>query len=367
MEQQEIQTSTLREWLSIGKKVTIIDIRPTKEREEWYIPSSIHIDVYDGLKNGKSTVFNSLNLDKHIPIVTVCAGGKTSLIASNLLKQAGYEAYSLQGGMKAWTLAWNIATITFETFEVIQFRRTGKGCLSYLIISGNEAMIIDASLPIEVYQQYLTQRNLKLKYTVDTHIHADHLSRTKKLAEYYHITPSMPTNDLFNFSFNPIDNDSSFNLGDIIIKSIHTPGHTKSSFCFFIQDKVLFTGDTLFTNSIGRPDLKANKEEVRERAKWLYNSIHSLKNLHQSIVVMPGHTSTPVAFDQKPIQARLQDILANINLIQQSENEFVKLLSENTQNPPENYLNIIERNIAGDFTEVNCIDLEAGANRCALS
>lgn len=148
MEQKEINTQTLREWLDTGKKVNVLDIRPTHERAEWYIPGSIHIDAYEELKKNNPNALKSVDFDRSIPVVTVCAGGKTSLVAAQLLHKSGYESYNLQGGMKAWSLSWNTASLAFDYFEIIQFRRTGKGCLSYMIISDQEVMVVDPSLPV---------------------------------------------------------------------------------------------------------------------------------------------------------------------------------------------------------------------------
>jgi rhodanese-related sulfurtransferase len=68
---QQINTVTLRNWLESGKEVSILDIRPMKEREEWSIPQSIHIDAYDKLKQNDASVFDNLQLDKSIPVVNV--------------------------------------------------------------------------------------------------------------------------------------------------------------------------------------------------------------------------------------------------------------------------------------------------------
>src|SRR5574338_286590 len=102
-----IESSTLRDWLEAGRPVNILDIRPLQERAEWSIPSSIHINAYDQLKAGSPNALKGIFLDKDVPIVTVCAAGRTSLLASELLQQEGYESYSLKGGMKGWTLSWN--------------------------------------------------------------------------------------------------------------------------------------------------------------------------------------------------------------------------------------------------------------------
>lgn len=367
MDPKEIDTHTLREWLDQGKKVNVLDIRPSHERAEWHIPGSIHVAAYDELKKNNPDALKSVDFDKSIPVVTVCARGKTSLIAADLLENKGYAAYSLQGGMKAWSLSWNTAAISFDHFEIIQFRRTGKGCLSYLIVSDQEAMVIDASLPVMVYQELLDQRGLKLRFVADTHIHADHLSRTKELAEMYGLKPSIPSNDQLKYPFIAVSDGLGFSIGRIRVAAIHTPGHTLESTSYLIENKVLLTGDTLFTNGVGRPDLKASREEAGKKATQLFHSIQKLTGLDHSIIVMPGHTSQPVAFNNQPIQSTLHKVVENTPLLKESEQEFVQSLLKRIPNPPENYLKIVEKNISGDFTDVNPIDLEAGANRCAIS
>jgi len=367
MEPREINTTTLRKWLDTDKKVNIIDIRPAHERNEWHIPGSIHMDVQEQLKRNDQGALKSIALDKGVPVVTVCAGGKSSLIASGFLQKAGYDAYSLQGGMKSWSLAWNTASVSFDNFEIIQFRRTGKGCLSYLVISGNEAMMFDASLPVEVYQKALVQRKLTLKHAADTHIHADHLSRSKELADLFGIDPSMPANDKLSYSFIPVLDGTGYSIGDIKIKAIHTPGHTLESTCFMIDGKVLLTGDTLFTNGVGRPDLKSSQEEATEKSKMLFRSLTKLMDLDKSVMLMPGHTNRPVAFDRQPIQSTLKEVVETTPLLKESEEEFVQSLLNRIPNPPENYLKIVDKNISANFTDISAADLEAGANRCAIS
>ncbi|MEQ9221228.1 MAG: rhodanese-like domain-containing protein [Cyclobacteriaceae bacterium] len=363
MGQREISTKTLRDWLDSGKKVNVLDVRPLNEREEWKIPGSIHVDVYSELKKNNPKTFKSMEWDKSIPVVTVCAGGKTSLIAAKMLQNSGYEAYSLQGGMRTWRLSWNTADNAFDGFKIIQFRRTGKGCLSYLIISLDEALVIDASLPVEVYQDHLDQNRLNLKYATDTHIHADHLSRTKELAEKNGNKPSIPANDKLKYPFNSIADGDIISLGKIKVRAIGTPGHTFESTSYLIDNKVLLTGDTLFTNGVGRPDLKADREEADKKAIMLYYSIRKLIRLDGSIIVMPGHTSQPVAFDHQPIQSSLKDIMQDLPLLKKDEQEFIQYLLKRIPDPPENYLKIVEKNISGDFKDINTLDLEVGANR----
>lgn len=363
----EIDTLTLRDWLNTGKRVNVLDIRPSKERAEWHIPGSTHVDAYDELKANKSEVLQDVFPDRSTPVVTVCAGGKTSLIAAKILQKAGYETYSLHGGMKAWSLSWNTARNTFRGFDIIQFRRTGKGCLSYLIVSNHEAMVIDASLPVEVYLEYLEKEKLTLKHIVDTHIHADHLTRSKQLADLFKLLPGLPENDKVTYQYQPIKDNTTITIGEAQVTAMHTPGHTAESTSYLVGGKVLLTGDTLFTNGVGRPDLKADQQEAIKKAKLLYHSLKQLLRLEPQTLVMPGHTSQPVPFDGKPIQTTLYEVSKHVPLLHMTEEEFTKTILQRIPPTPSNYLAIVEKNLQGDALDLNAVDLEAGANRCAIS
>ncbi len=366
-ESLRINVATLRAWLESGKKVSILDIRPTKERAEWYIPTSIHLDAYEKLKANSSNALEGLYLDKGVPVVAICAGGITSGIAASLLAGQGYEAYSLDGGMKSWSLAWNTAKIHFAGFDVIQFRRTGKGCLSYMIVSNGEAMVVDASLPVEVYQQVLQEEKLTLKHVVETHIHADHLSRSKQLSELYDVPLFLPVPNNVKFNFHPLRNSSVLELGSITIKAIACPGHSIESTCYLVDDKVLLTGDTLFLNGVGRPDLKSDKEETARKSAMLYRSLQTLLALDDRLLVLPSHTDKPVPFDNKAIYAALGQVTKSVSLLRAGEEEFINIIMKRIPGTPANFIAIVEHNTSGGFGHIDTVDLEAGPNRCAVS
>src|SRR3954447_3824449 len=107
------------------------------------------------------------------PVVTVCGAGKVSLIAAEHLRARGFDARSLAGGMKAWSLAWNTAEVSLpdSAATVVQVRRTGKGCLSYLIGSDGEAAVVDASLAPDVYQNLAVEHGWEIRHVLDTHVH----------------------------------------------------------------------------------------------------------------------------------------------------------------------------------------------------
>lgn len=362
-----IPAGTLRTWLENNEPVFVLDVRPLSERGEWQIPGSHHLDAYKRLKEGDYSILDEIQLPEDMKIVTVCAAGRTSRIAADALRQKGIPAFSLEGGMKAWSTAWNVAQKQFEDFNLWQVRRTGKGCLSYVIASNTEAVIIDASLPAEVYEQIIRQHGLSVKYVLETHIHADHLSRSRQVAAHFNAPVYLPVPNKVRFAFEKITAETTFSLGTARLQVIPTPGHTLESFSFYIRDQVVITGDTLFTDGVGRPDLKAGPEESRKKARLLYRSLKKLLSLPEKVGILPAHTGKPVDFDGKMIAATIGEVKNSLPLLQGSEEDFIHSLLQKIPPTPANYLAIVERNLSGDFPDTDAADLEVGANRCAVS
>ena len=362
-----VDAETLRTWLENKEPVFVLDVRPQAQREEWQIPGSHYLDAYKRLNEGDKSVLDEIEIPENAKVVTVCAAGRTSQIASDALREKGIDASSLEGGMKSWSLAWNIAHQSFDDFEVRQIRRTGKGCLSYIIASAKEAIIIDASLPVEVYSQLVNKNHLLVKYVIETHIHADHLSRSKQVSQYFNAPLYLPAPNKVQFEFNPIKADTVFPFGSTVLRSIPTPGHTLESYSFYIDNKILITGDTIFTNGVGRPDLKSKVEESKEKARLLYQSLHKLLSLPDNVIILPAHTSKPIEFDNELIQTTIGKAKREIAMLKYNEEEFISSLLQKIPPTPPNFLAIVEKNISGDYQDINPVDLEAGANRCAIS
>jgi glyoxylase-like metal-dependent hydrolase (beta-lactamase superfamily II)/rhodanese-related sulfurtransferase len=364
-----IAVETLRAWLEEGRPVTVLDVRPTVERAEWAIPGSIHIDAYDALRAHNPAALADLDVLSDGPVVTVCAAGKTSLIAAELLEARGIRAYSLEGGMKAWSLAWNTAEVPVPANDVrvIQVRRTGKGCLSYLIGTKEEASVIDASLDSQVYLDLASQHGWQITSVFDTHIHADHLSRSLQLARVSGAKLFLPDQQRVSFPFTAMRDGDTLTTPHLMLTALHTPGHTLESTCYLLNNTILFTGDTLFPTSIGRPDLHADEQEARARSSLLYHSLHKLLALSSEMLVLPGHASQPVQFDGEPIGAWLSEIDEQVGILHTTQAVFVETLLRLLPPTPPNYERITRLNEAGKVLDGDVTELEAGANRCAIS
>ncbi len=138
--------------------------------------------------------------------------------------------------------------------------------------------------------------NVPINYVIDTHVHADHFSGGRALAERLGIPYCLHDSDrgLVNYSFEPLHDGQLLDAGNVSIKVLHTPGHTLDSICLLVTDKrrgnapwFVLTGDTLFVGAAGRPDLAGKEAEM---AGMLYDTLHNkLLVLPDELEVYPGH------------------------------------------------------------------------------
>lgn len=175
------------------------------------------------------------------------------------------------------------------------------GCLAqgaYYIESNGEVAIIDPLREVQPYIEQAERSNAKIKYVFETHFHADFVSGHLDLAkETGAIIVYGPTASPKFPAHIALDGEE-FNLGDVSIKVLHTPGHTMESCCYLLMDEnrkesALFTGDTLFIGDVGRPDLAQRvKAELTPEilAGHLFDSLHNkIMPLASDIVVYPAH------------------------------------------------------------------------------
>ncbi len=364
---ETITVRELQDQLDKKQNVFILDVRPTEQRNEWKIADSAHVDAYKKLNAGDDTALDMVEVPQDSTVVTVCAAGRTSLLASNLLQRKGVKAYSLEGGMKAWNYAWNTAEIEFPNAKVIQVRRAAKGVLSYVIGSENEAVVIDAALDPDVYQTIAQQNGWQIKYVMDTHIHADYVSRSRDLAKSSGALHLLIEDAKVTFDFEAVKDGAKVSFGNAGIEFIHTPGHTWESTTFRLGNNAIFSGDTLFTDGIGRPDLKADKVEGAEKAKALYRSLKKLVSLNSEMLVLPVHTSNTVRFDNKLIADSILNIASKMDVIDLSESEFIEYTATRIPPTPPNYELIASINKNGSYDSHILADLEAGGNHCAIA
>ena len=222
----QIETHTLRDWLDTRQPVTVLDIRTDEDRAQWAIPGSMHVNAYEVLRKGQAGALADLAIPTDRPVVTVCNAGKVSQTAADLLVNRGFDARSLAGGMKAWSLALNVADVPLAdaSVHVVQVRRTGKGCLSYIVASRGDSAVIDPSVGPDVYFEIARQRSWSIRYVLETHLHADHLSRARELARVTSAVLMLPPQNRARFACTSIGDGEEVRLGDATLRAVHTPG-----------------------------------------------------------------------------------------------------------------------------------------------
>lgn len=367
---ETITVEALRQRLEKGEKLSVLDVRDAEDYAEWRIPGAMSCDAYEDLsagRPGKIASFEMLPRDR--PVVTVCYAGNTSRIAAAVLKERGYDAVSLAGGMNAWSVAWNAADVSLRgsgSADVVQVRRTGKGCLSYLVGSGTEAAVIDPSVDPGIYADIARQRGWTIKAVLETHVHADHLSRARALASAAGATLYVPRTDRISFVATPVDDGTKIRVGERTLVAIRAPGHTNESTCYHLDGRALFTGDTLFLDAVGRPDLEADPQQAKARALTLHGTLARILQMPAETLILPAHTSAPVPFDKRPLVAELRQVRDRTPMLALGRDEFVARLLQRLPPTPPNHKLIVKANELGDSTGLDPARVEAGANRCAV-
>jgi Zn-dependent hydrolases, including glyoxylases len=172
------------------------------------------------------------------------------------------------------------------------------GCLSeaaYFIESNGEAAVIDPLRDTELYLELAKEKNASIKYIFETHLHADfvsgHLDLSKQTQAPIVYGPQTET----TFPAHIAKDGEIFRIGEITLEVIHTPGHTIESTCYLLRDEnnkahCIFTGDTLFVDDVGRPDLSSGNMTKEELASIMYDTIQQkILPLQNDIIVYPAH------------------------------------------------------------------------------
>ncbi|MEQ1881009.1 MAG: MBL fold metallo-hydrolase [Burkholderiales bacterium] len=222
----------------------------------------------------------------------------------------------------------------------------GKGkAVAVDVVTGDEVWFIEEA----------RKAGVSINYVIDTHVHADHYSGGRKLAQMAGAPYCLHESDkeIAKFEFEPLHDGQLLDIGNVEVKVLHTPGHTLDSICLLVSDKrrteapwFVITGDTLFVGATGRPDL-AGKE--REMAAVLYDSIRNkLLSLSNEVEIFPGHQAGSVCgagLSGKPSSTIGFEKRWNPALLM-SKHDFVKILISEIPPRPTEMDKIIEVNIA---------------------
>lgn len=358
---REIDVAELAGRLGTDDEPFVLDVREPDEVAEWAISGAVNVPL-----RGLADRVEEFPRDREV--VVVCGSGNRSAVASDFLAGCGLHVANLRGGMAAWGKVYDWVVVEDGAVRVVQVRRRGKGCLSYVIGAGDGAFVVDPSIDIDVYREIAEEHGWRIARVFDTHLHADHLSGARALAARTGASLHLNPHDTFDFAFEPLRDGDRFSLTadvELSVAALRTPGHTEGSTIYFIGDKIALTGDTLFVDGVGRPDLA---ERADEFAHNLYRSLQDrVLTLPDDALVLPGHYGDSVrVHPDEPVGASLGELRTTLAPLGVDEDSFVAwAISRTTERPP-NYVEIIKANMGrSDLASPLLEQLEFGPNRCS--
>jgi hydroxyacylglutathione hydrolase len=169
-----------------------------------------------------------------------------------------------------------------------------RSCASYLVGCPTLGLcaVVDPQGDLQTYIDGAEDNAMVVSHVIDTHIHADHPSAARDLADLTGARLCLGAGAEVGFPFDHLREGDTLEVGNRRIKILHTPGHTPEHVSLLVDDWFVLTGDTLFVGDVGRVDLAladVDEHELRTRAKMLYESLQHLLSLRDDVEVYPGH------------------------------------------------------------------------------
>ena len=302
------------------------------------------------------------------PVLAVCGRGNRSQEATALLRAAGVEAASLEGGMAAWgRLLTPEVVVAVDGMVVLQLRREARGCLGYLLVAGAEAMAVDPTGDVAEYVRQADRYGARIVTVMDTHVHADHVSGAVRLARTASARllvaePALARGlDLADATV--MRDGDELAVGPATVAVLSLPGHTTDMTGIVLPHRAgVIGGDSLFTDAVARPDLQSGDAGAAAAAAVLHETLHErLLPLGDSCVLLPGHY--PGGRRAGPVRATLGELLDRLALLGLAQPAFVARVLADMPPRPANHEAIIAGNLVGDDSEAD--RLEIGVNGCA--
>ncbi|MCS6826390.1 MAG: MBL fold metallo-hydrolase [Caldilinea sp.] len=384
----EIFVQELFAALQHPSNLLLLDVRNDEEFRLWriegrYTPETLHLPYFFFLEDEDNAVAQvKERIQDRRPVVVVCAKGGASGYVAERLRAHGVRAINLAGGMVEWGDFYDVRAVAQQPdYRIYQVDRVARGCVSWVFISRGEAAVVDPLRFGERYLKLLKQQGAQLKLLLDTHAHADHISSGPELAQMtgaaYHLHPydAIHPFDMLpaRMQYEMLHDGQRFTLGALQIEVIHTPGHTLGQVNFLVTtpdgEAFCCTGDNLFIESFGRPDLGGQGERW---APVVYDTIFGVmkRRVPARAWILPGHYASPAEANPDGLyMKRLEDLWRENRSLHFTDKErFVEFVLSHLPYMPPQYMEIKRVNIGLSNPSLDEADeLELGKNICALS
>jgi hydroxyacylglutathione hydrolase len=233
-----------------------------------------------------------------------------------------------------------------------QFLHEHRSCASYLVgcPTRGVAAVIDPQRDAIDYDWEARRHGVHITEVIETHVHADHPSAARQLANQTGATLRLGSVADVCFEFVPMSDGDVVEVGNRRIRAIHTPGHTPEHVCLLVDDWFVLTGDTLFVGDVGRVDLAlkdVDEAELRQRARRLHSSLQKLLELPLETEIFPGHYAGSTCgrgMDGKPGSTIGRERRTNHALTRDIEG-FVAFQASNAPPLPEDFERIKRANL----------------------
>jgi glyoxylase-like metal-dependent hydrolase (beta-lactamase superfamily II)/rhodanese-related sulfurtransferase len=376
-----LEVGALLPRLDRGEKILLLDVRNEEEFDSWKIEArrpveTVHVPYFDFIEDADASI---AKVPRDRDVVVLCARGGSSEMVAGMLQEAGIPSANIAGGMIAYGVYLEpmrvpLASEEAARFALWQVNRRGKACLSYVIVSGSEAVVVDPSRHVEWYEGFAAQRGARIVRVLDTHVHADHVSGGPALARRLGAPYFVAAGEGFELDqpVTPLADGQQVRLGgkmgvSIEVRVLSSPGHTPGSTSFLVDGKYLLTGDTLFVAGVGRPDLGGH---VVEWGHALFDTLRRrFAGLPPGTRVLPAHYSGMAEISPEGVVwGRLDDIRRTVPEMQiATADAFVEAVRGAVADPPKAYAEIIKVNLGAPATEEKICEWELGKNQCVAS
>lgn len=341
----------------------LLDVREPDEFADWAIPGAVNIPLGELAQR-------TSEIPRERDVIVICAKGARATAGATTLLADGISASVLEGGMSSWAVTYDTVTVSLGGATVVQVRRRGKGCLSYVVAAGEQCAVIDPSTDLDLYLDIAQQLGVTVTHIFDTHLHADHVSGGRLLRERTGAELILNPSDPFHYDYVALTDQMTVALDEgvhLSVEALRAPGHTEGSTIYRLGDACIFTGDTLFLESVGRPDLADQAEPF---ARALYRTLHErVLPLPDDILVLPAHWGDAVEVRHgELVTKRLGELRPVLPALALDEESFVAWAVKSVKDRPPNYVEIVRYN-AGDsvLTLEDIHEKELGPNRCAIA